>query len=128
MGTRLSLAPKFDRSFVVVKPCIKMSNSKMLVTSPSYTRNAVLIGLGKAHNRGGTSTVYCLELGKVHVQGRPFRLERLNRNRGLYIWDNDFIRDQDIKEGSIVSFQGSWFVGNTDETMVSAVKKIPVVT
>lgn len=108
-----------------------MSNSKMLVTSPSYTRNAVLIGLGKAHNRGGTSTVYCLELGKVHVQGRPFRLERLvdiDRNRGLYIWDNDFIRDQDIQEGSILSFQGSCFVGNTGETMVSAVKKIPVVT
>lgn len=104
-----------------------MSNSKMLVTAPSCTRNAVVFGLGKAHNRGGTSTVYCLELvqdhankGKVHVQGRPFRLYD---NKWLYIWDNDFIRDQDIQEGSIVSFQGLRFVGNTGETMVSAVKK-----
>ena len=105
----------------------KMSNSKMLVTAPSCTRKAVVFGLGKADNRGGTSTVYCLELvqdhankGKVHVQGRPFRLYD---NNWWYIWDNDFIRYQDIQEGSIVSFQGSRFVGNTGETMVSAVKK-----
>lgn len=88
---------------------------------------AVIIGIGKANDKGHTSTVYCLDVigdfryGDCQVFGKPFRLyNKVDR----YIWCNQKLRDDRLKVGSIVVYKESEndrcsYHRNTGEHMVS---------
>ena len=80
---------------------------------------AVVIAQGRAHDRGHTSSVYCLEINgfgvEEQIHGNPFRLRDCNR----FLWDNEDLRTKEINIGSIVFVDrfGS-FLGSTGLKMV----------
>ena len=80
---------------------------------------AVVIAQGRAHDRGHTSSVYCLEINgfgiEEQIHGNPFRLLDCNR----FLWDNEDLRRKEINIGSIVFVDrfGS-FLGSTGSKMV----------
>ena len=83
-------------------------------------RFAVVIAIGKGHDSGGTSTVYCLNLSldNFRLKGNPIRLLDIN---GKYLWNNDRLRAEDIHVKSIVIFSKlCTYVENTGKIMVSA--------
>ena len=80
---------------------------------------AVVIAQGRAHDRGHTSSVYCLQINgfgvEEQVHGNPFRLLDCNR----FLWDNEDLRTKEINIGSIVFVDrlGN-FLGSTGLKMV----------
>lgn len=88
---------------------------------------AVVIGLGRAHDSGDTSTVYCFKLARelgiqLRIYGSPFRLLRANR----YIWNNEELRQLSIEQGSLIKIFDQCtraneyeFLENTGDRMVS---------
>lgn len=87
-------------------------------------KSAVVIALGKAHDDGHSSTVYCLNISdfedeeaRPRVEGNPYRLHDQN---GWYIWPNKNLRAENIHDGSIIVIEKELdrYRGNTGKKMV----------
>ena len=120
--------------------CEQSQKDTMLGTGSSLTevkeaevnpnrKHALVISLSRGHDRGDTSLVYCLKIDcdfeeeeSVRVLGGPFRLYN---NDGWYIWQNEDLRDNEIKVGSIISYQfvkafrSRRYLTNTGKKLVS---------
>ena len=85
---------------------------------------AVVIALGKAHDRGHTSTMYGLKIcvfedeEEYRVSGNPFRLFD---SCGSYIWKNTYIRAEKLEVGSVITLEENLcrYLSNTGVKMVS---------
>ena len=84
---------------------------------------AVVISRAEAHYQGHTSVVNCLkctyhaDVHKFRPYGIPFRL---NDEEDGFIFDNSFLREQEIKEGTVIeTSNGCYFSKNTGFQLVS---------
>ena len=79
----------------------------------------VISGIAKADSSG--SVIYGMDLSKdQRIEGQPFRLHQEN---GRYIWPNERIAAEKLKQRSIVKYQVfgdiSTYLGGTKRSMVS---------
>ena len=91
-------------------------------SSPNFSageQEAVVISRARANDRGDCTVVFCLNKNGA---GNPFRL----RNQcDRYIWSNEELRNNGIKDGSIITYQSCnavcLYSGNTGDRVVSVV-------
>ena len=83
---------------------------------------AVVISRAEAHYEGHTSVVNCLKC-TYHADDifRPYGVPfRLNDEKDRFIFLNSFLREQKIKEGTVIkTFSGCNFSKNTGFQLVS---------
>ena len=84
----------------------------------------VISGIAKADSSG--SVIYGMNLSKdrkdERIEGQPFRFYQEN---GRYIWPNERIAAENLKQGSIVKYQVfgdiSTYLERTERSMVSLI-------
>ena len=78
--------------------------------------SCIVIAIARAGFKGRTSLIYCLNYTHDGLKGDPFRL---HDRKGLYIWQNNAIRLERIRNGSVLKYlkSGSKFLyqENTNE-------------
>ena len=83
---------------------------------------AVVISVAKAHYQSHTSVVNCLKCTYADVHKfRPYDVPfRLNAEGEGFIFHNSFLREQEIKEGTLIeTSNGRYFSKNTGIQLVS---------